>query len=180
MPQKKNPDPMELVRGKSARVVGDLMTLLILCKGLPQAYNRDLQEDKEPLFDSVNTIMGMLEVSTEFAQNITFNQERIQKALPSGFLDATTLADYLVNKAIPFRTAHDIVGRSVALGLSANKQLQELTLVELKSINSVFQEDVYEFLGVQNSVKKFCSYGSTGSECVAEQLNFWVSKLEIK
>ncbi|PIA52295.1 hypothetical protein AQUCO_01000278v1 [Aquilegia coerulea] len=180
MPQKKNPDPMELVRGKSARVVGDLMTLLILCKGLPQAYNRDLQEDKEPLFDSVNTIRGMLEVSTEFAQNITFNQERIQKALPSGFLDATTLADYLVNKGVPFRTAHDIVGRSVALGLSANKQLQELTLVELKSINSVFEEDVYEFLGVQNSVKKFCSYGSTGSQCVAEQLNFWVSKLEIK
>ncbi|KAK3231050.1 hypothetical protein Dsin_002931 [Dipteronia sinensis] len=99
MPQKKNPDPMELVRGKSARVIGDLVTLLTLCKGLPLAYNRDLQEDKEPTFDSVKTIVGMLEVSAEFAQNITFNQERIQKALPAGHLDATTLADYLVKKA---------------------------------------------------------------------------------
>ncbi|KAF9608654.1 hypothetical protein IFM89_010438 [Coptis chinensis] len=161
MPQKKNPDPMELVRGKSARVVGDLVTLLVLCKGLPQAYNRDLQEDKEPLFDSVKTLLGMLEVSAEFAQNVTFNQERIQKALPSGFLDATTLADYLVNKGVPFRTAHDIVGRSVALCVSVNKQLQDLTLPELRSINPVFEEDVYTFLGVQNSVKKFCSYGST-------------------
>ncbi|XP_026431872.1 argininosuccinate lyase, chloroplastic-like [Papaver somniferum] len=81
------------------RVVGDLVTLLVLCKGLPQAYNRDLQEDKEPLFDSVKTIIGMLEVSTKFAQNITFNRERIQRALPAGHLDATTVADYLVNKA---------------------------------------------------------------------------------
>eukprot|EP00262_Sarcandra_glabra_P019644 TRINITY_DN747_c0_g1_i1.p1 TRINITY_DN747_c0_g1~~TRINITY_DN747_c0_g1_i1.p1 ORF type:complete len:446 (+),score=67.67 TRINITY_DN747_c0_g1_i1:166-1503(+) len=99
MPQKKNPDPMELVRGKSARVVGNLVTLLMICKGLPQAYNRDLQEDKEPLFDSVKTISGMLEVTTEFAQNITFNRDKIQRALPAGHLDATTLADYLVSKA---------------------------------------------------------------------------------
>ncbi|RWR73621.1 Fumarate lyase [Cinnamomum micranthum f. kanehirae] len=179
MPQKKNPDPMELVRGKSARVVGDLVTLLVLCKGLPQAYNRDLQEDKEPLFDSVKTIIGMLEVTTEFAQNITFNHERIGRALPAGHLDATTLADYLVKKGIPFRTSHDIVGRSVALCLSKGCQLLELTLDDLRSINPVFEEDVYEFLGVENSVNKFCSYGSTGSERVAEQLSFWISKLDI-
>ncbi|XP_050938271.1 argininosuccinate lyase, chloroplastic-like isoform X2 [Cucumis melo] len=98
MPQKKNPDPMELVRGKSARVIGDVVTLLTLCKGLPLAYNRDLQEDKEPVFDSVKTVLGMLEVSTEFARNISFNQDRIKKALPAGHLDATTLADYLVHK----------------------------------------------------------------------------------
>nr|CAB3501028.1 unnamed protein product [Digitaria exilis] len=88
---------MELVRGKSARVV-DLMTVLTLCKGLPQAYNRDLQEDKEPLFDSVKAILGMLEVCTEFAQNISFNSKRIQSSLPAGYLDATTLADYIVKK----------------------------------------------------------------------------------
>nr|XP_029146390.1 argininosuccinate lyase, chloroplastic isoform X2 [Arachis hypogaea] len=99
MPHKKNPDPMELVRGKSARVIGDLVTLLTLCKGLPHAYNRDLQEDKEPVFDSVKTILGMLEVSAEFALNIIFNRDRIQNALPAGHLDATTLADYLVNKS---------------------------------------------------------------------------------
>ncbi|KAL0308642.1 UNVERIFIED_CONTAM: Argininosuccinate lyase, chloroplastic [Sesamum radiatum] len=179
MPQKKNPDPMELVRGKSARVVGDLVSLLVLCKGLPHAYNRDLQEDKEPVFDSVKTIMGMLEVSAEFADNITFNQERIQNALPAGHLDATTLADYLVKKGIPFRTSHDIVGRSVAFCVSRKCQLQDLTLSELRSISTAFDEDVYEFLGVENSIKKFSSYGSTGSECVSSQLDYWVAKLDL-
>ncbi|XP_075648552.1 argininosuccinate lyase, chloroplastic [Castanea sativa] len=180
MPQKKNPDPMELVRGKSARVIGDLVTLLTVCKGLPLAYNRDLQEDKEPAFDSVKTILGMLEVSAEFAQNITFNQERIRKSLPAGHLDATTLADYLVKKGVPFRTSHDIVGRSVALCVSKGCQLQDLHLKELRTISPFFDEDVYEFLGVENAVKKFSSYGSTGSECVASQLDYWVTKLEIK
>ncbi|XP_048332107.1 argininosuccinate lyase, chloroplastic [Ziziphus jujuba] len=179
MPQKKNPDPMELVRGKSARVVGDLVTLLTLCKGLPLAYNRDLQEDKEPVFDSVKTILGMLEVSAEFAQNITFNQERIKNALPAGHLDATTLADYLVKKGVPFRTSHDIVGRSVALCVSKNCQLKDLSMDEMRSIDPVFDTDVYEFLGVENAVEKFCSYGSTGSACVADQLSYWMAKLEI-
>ncbi|CAL5383986.1 unnamed protein product [Camellia sinensis] len=179
MPQKKNPDPMELVRGKSARVVGDLVSLLVLCKGLPLAYNRDLQEDKEPVFDSVKTVIGMLEVSAEFAQNITFNQERIKKALPAGHLDATTLADYLVKKGIPFRTSHDIVGRSVALCVSKNCQLQDLSLEELRSINPVFDKDVYGFLGVENAIKKFCSYGSTGAEQVASQLEYWINKLDL-
>ncbi|KAK1291633.1 Argininosuccinate lyase [Acorus calamus] len=124
MPQKKNPDPMELVRGKSARVVGNLVTLLVLCKGLPQAYNRDLQ-------------------------------------------------------GVPFRTSHDIVGRSVALCISKNCQLLELNLDELKGVSPAFEDDVYEFLGVENPIKKFCSYGSTGSDCVAEQLEMWVLKLGI-
>lgn len=179
MPQKKNPDPMELVRGKSARVVGDLVTLLVLCKGLPHAYNRDLQEDKEPVFDSVKTIVGMLEVSAEFAQNITFNRERIQKSLPAGHLDATTVADYLVKKGVAFRTGHDIVGRAVALCVSKGCCLQDLTLDELRSISSVFSEDVFDYLGVENAVNKFSSYGSTGSECVATQLYFWATQLEI-
>ncbi|KAJ9166467.1 hypothetical protein P3X46_021218 [Hevea brasiliensis] len=179
MPQKKNPDPMELVRGKSARVVGDLVTLLTLCKGLPLAYNRDLQEDKEPVFDSVKTVIGMLEVSAEFAQNITFNHARIKKALPAGHLDATTLADYLVKKGMPFRTSHDIVGRSVALCVSKNCQLEDLSLDDLRSISPIFEEDVYEYVGAENAVKKFCSYGSTGSACVAGQLDYWVAKLNI-
>ncbi|KAL6565676.1 hypothetical protein OROHE_004731 [Orobanche hederae] len=177
MPQKKNPDPMELVRGKSARVVGDLVSLLVLCKGLPQAYNRDLQEDKEPVFDSVKAVMGMLEVSAEFAENITFNQDRIRNALPAGHLDATTLADYLVKKEVPFRTSHDIVGRAVALCVSRKCQLQDLSLAELRSISTTFDEDVYEFVGVENAIKNFSSYGSTGSECVASQLDYWVTEL---
>ncbi|CAN1825892.1 Argininosuccinate lyase, chloroplastic [Linum perenne] len=179
MPQKKNPDPMELVRGKSARVVGDLVTLLTLCKGLPLAYNRDLQEDKEPVFDSVKTIIGMLDVSTEFAQNITYNKQRIEKALPAGYLDATTLADYLVKKGMPFRTAHDIVGQSVALCVAKSCQLKELSLDELRNISSVFDDDVYEYLGVENAVNKFSSYGSTGSTCVSDQLGYWVARLDI-
>ncbi|KAB5568770.1 hypothetical protein DKX38_002563 [Salix brachista] len=191
MPQKKNPDPMELVRGKSARVIGDLVTLLTLCKGLPLAYNRDLQEDKEPVFDSVKTVVGMLEVSAEFAQNITFNRERIQKSLPAGHLDATTLADYLVNKAscgyeffflltgLPFRTAHEVVGTCVHLCVSRNLRLEDLTLDDLKHISPAFNQDVYEYLGVENAVNKFSSYGSTGSACVASQLDYWVTKLEI-
>nr|ABK25117.1 unknown [Picea sitchensis] len=179
MPQKKNPDPMELVRGKSARVIGDLTTLLVLCKGLPQAYNRDLQEDKEPLFDSVETIVAMLEVTTEFAQNVTFNQKRISRSLPAGHLDATTMADYLVHKGTPFRTSHDIVGKAVALSLSKECQLSELSLHELRQIDPIFEDDVYDFLGVENSIKKFCSYGSTGSDCVSEQINFWCHKLNL-
>ncbi|GJN31243.1 hypothetical protein PR202_gb19615 [Eleusine coracana subsp. coracana] len=142
MPQKKNPDPMELVRGKSARVVGDLMTVLVLCKGLPQAYNRDLQEDKEPLFDSVKAILGMLE-------------------------------------GVPFRTSHEIVGRSVALCTTKNCQLGELKLDDLKAVHPVFESDVYEYLGVENAVNKFISYGSTGSEQVKEQLEDWRIQLGI-
>ncbi|XP_050895112.1 argininosuccinate lyase, chloroplastic [Lathyrus oleraceus] len=114
MPQKKNPDRMELVRGKSGRVIGGLVTLLTACKGLPHAYNRDLQiEDEEPVFDSVRAILGMLEVSPEFAMNITFNRERIQKSLPAGFPGATTLADYLVKKVkVGLRWSHvkDVFG----------------------------------------------------------------------
>ncbi|KAI4366461.1 hypothetical protein MLD38_022335 [Melastoma candidum] len=167
---------MELVRGKSARFIADLASLLTSCKGLPLAYNRDLQEDKEPTFDSVKAILGMLEVSAEFAQNIVFNKERILKALLSGHLDATTLADYLVIKGIPFRRSHDIVGRSVALCVSKRFQLQDLSLDELKSITPSFEQDVYEYVGVDNSVKKFSSYGSTGVECVASQMEYWVHK----
>uniref|UniRef100_M8CD44 argininosuccinate lyase n=1 Tax=Aegilops tauschii TaxID=37682 RepID=M8CD44_AEGTA len=184
MPQKKNPDPMELVRGKSARVVGDLMTVLVLCKGLPQAYNRDLQflfeqEDKEPLFDSVKAILGMLEVCSEFSQNISFNSKRIQSSLPAGYLDATTLADYLVKKGVPFRTSHEIVGRCVALCVSKNCQLTELEMDDLKAVHPVFEADVYAYLGVENAVNKFISYGSTGSEQVKKQLEDWRVQLGI-
>nr|CAB3462507.1 unnamed protein product [Digitaria exilis] len=179
MPQKKNPDPMELVRGKSARVVGDLMTVLTLCKGLPQAYNRDLQEDKEPLFDSVKAILGMLEVCTEFAQNISFNSKRIQSSLPGGHPDATTLADYLVKKGVPFRTSHEIAGKSVALCVSKNCQLAELQLDDLKAFHPGIEADVYGYLGVENAVNKFISYGSTGSNQVKKQLEDWRIQLGI-
>ncbi|CAK9857082.1 unnamed protein product [Sphagnum jensenii] len=179
MPQKKNPDPMELVRGKSGRVIGNLTTLLMVCKGLPMAYNRDLQEDKEPLFDSMETIQTVLEVTAEFAQNVTYNKERIARSLPAGYLDATTLADYLVYKGIPFRTGHEIVGKAVACGVSKKVELAQLSLDEFKSIHPVFEEDVYSYLGVENCIKKFRSFGSTGAEPVSQQMHFWCEKLGI-
>lgn len=150
---------------------------MVLCKGLPMAYNRDLQEDKEPLFGSVETINTVLDVTAEFAQNVTFNKERIAKSLPAGHLDATTLADYLVYKGIPFRTSHDIVGKAVAIAVSKRVELRDLSLEELRKINPVFGEDVYTFLGVENSIAKFRSYGSTGAAPVAEQMKFWINKL---
>ncbi|CAI6004086.1 unnamed protein product [Closterium sp. NIES-64] len=179
MPQKKNPDPMELVRGKAARVIGDLTTVLVLCKGLPLAYNRDLQEDKEPLFDSVETVLASLEVTAEFAANVTFNRPRIEQSLPAGHLDATTLADYLVYKGMPFRTSHDVVGRAVAIAVARGVELSALSLEELRAINPIFEGDVYSFLGVHNSITKFTSFGSTGAARVDEQLKFWRDKLQL-
>ncbi|CAL5209316.1 unnamed protein product [Lathyrus oleraceus] len=161
---------MELVRGKSGRVI-------TVCKGLPYAYNRDLQEDQEPVFDSVRAILGMLEVSAEFAMNITFNRERMQKPSPAGFLDATTLVDYLVKKGVPFRMSHEIAGKYVALWTSKNCQLLDLSLDEL---NPIFDNDVYEFLGVENSIEKFVLCGSTRFACVAEQIDYWNKKREVK
>eukprot|EP00793_Prasinoderma_coloniale_P000060 PRCOL_00005568-RA len=177
MPQKKNPDPMEIVRGKSARVIGNLVTLLTLCKGLPSTYNRDLQEDKEPLFDAVDTVMKVVEVTTAFAYNVTFNKEHIAAGLGKGFLDATTLADYLVRKGMPFRSAHEVVGRCVALGVAKDCELKELSLDDMRAIDPIFEDDVYMSLGVDNAVAQFQSYGSTGKACVAEQMDQWKAKL---
>ncbi|XP_072976157.1 argininosuccinate lyase, chloroplastic-like [Typha angustifolia] len=177
--QKKHPDPLKLVCGNSARVVGYLVSHLVLYYGLPQGYNRDLPGDEQPLVESVQTISEMLTASTEFAESISFNRERIQGALEDGHLDATTLAVYLLKKGVPFRFSHEIVGRSVALCIEKKCQLSDLTLDELQSINPVFEEDVYNYLGVENSVKKLSSYGSTCPECVAKQLTFWVSRLGI-
>jgi len=135
MPQKKNPDPMELTRGKTGRVYGNLVTVLTICKGLPQAYNRDLQEDKEPMFDSTETMLTVLDVVAEFAKNCRFNKPKLDKSLPFGFLDATTLADYLVKKGMPFRSGHEVVGRAVALAEKKDCTLEQLSLEELKGIN---------------------------------------------
>lgn len=177
MPQKKNPDPAELVRGKCARVYGSLVTVLTLCKGLPLAYNRDLQEDKEPLFDAVDTMDITYAITAEFARNVTFNREKIVESLPRGYLDATTLADYLVKKGVPFRTGHEIVGKAVALGVQRGVQLNQLSLEELKSISKVFDDEVYTYLGVENAVRRFSSYGSTGGQAVEEQMQYWKEKL---
>jgi argininosuccinate lyase len=177
MPQKKNPDPMELVRGKTGRVYGDLMSMLTITKGLPQAYNRDLQEDKEPLFDALDTVYACLQVTEEFGRNIEFNRTRINATLEHGYLDATTLADYLVLKGMPFRSAHEVVGKLVHTAVSNSLPLEKLALTQLQAECDLIEEDVFDSLGVENCVRRFQSYGSTGPAAVADQMAAWKSRL---
>ena len=132
MPQKKNPDVAELVRGKSGRVYGDLMTMLTLMKSLPLAYNRDMQEDKEPLFDAVNTLKACIDIYARMIPRMNVNKDAMERATMTGFLNATDFADYLAEKGMPFREAHGIVGKAVQYALEQKKELHELSLKELK------------------------------------------------
>ena len=168
MPQKKNPDIPELIRGKSGRVVGSLMTLITLVKGLPLTYNRDLQEDKEPVFDAVDTVSASLSIMAELLENLVFNTGRMAEATKTGCITATDLADYLVLKNVPFREAHGIVGKAVAYCLEKGRELPDLTLAELKGFSTVIDKDVYEVLSVEGSVNSRISFGGTGSMRVEE------------
>ncbi len=170
MPQKKNPDIPELIRGKSGRVVGSLVALLTLMKGLPLTYNRDLQEDKEPVFDTVDTVSASLAIMAELLVNLSFNTKRMQEATETGFITATDLADYLVLKEVPFREAHGIVGRAVAHCIEKNCELPELSLEELASFSPVIEKDVYEVLSVEGSVNSRISTGGTSLVRVEEAL----------
>ncbi|MFW2365197.1 MAG: argininosuccinate lyase [Desulforhopalus sp.] len=171
MPQKKNPDIPELIRGKSGRVVGSLMTLITLMKGLPLTYNRDLQEDKEPVFDCVDTVSASLAIMAELLVNLGFNTERMAEATQGGCMTATDLADYLVLKNVPFREAHGIVGRAVAYCVEHGRELPDLSLAELTQFSEVIGKDVYEVLSVEGSVNSRISTGGTGIERVEEALN---------
>ena len=170
MPQKKNPDIPELIRGKSGRVTGSLMSLLTLMKGLPLTYNRDLQEDKEPVFDTVDTVSASLAIMAELLGNMRFNTERMQQATETGFITATDLADYLVLKAVPFRDAHSIVGNAVAYCINKGCELADLTIEELQQFSPVIAKDVFEVLTVEGSVNSRISAGGTGIQRVEEAL----------
>ncbi|MDT8335803.1 MAG: argininosuccinate lyase [Desulfurivibrionaceae bacterium] len=171
MPQKKNPDIPELIRGKSGRVVGNLMSLLTLLKGLPLTYNRDLQEDKEPVFDTVRTLASCLAITAEMLENLEFNSERLAGAAGSGgFMTATDLADYLVTKNMPFREAHAVVGKVVAYCIEQNKELPGLSLEELRQFAGVIDRDVFALLSVEGSVESRRSTGGTSSVRVGEAL----------
>ncbi|MHB1015045.1 MAG: argininosuccinate lyase [Desulfurivibrionaceae bacterium] len=171
MPQKKNPDIPELIRGKSGRVVGNLMSLLMLLKGLPMTYNRDLQEDKEPLFDTVDTVSQSVAIMTQLLANLTFNEARLAAGLGGGYMTATDLADYLVRKNIPFRQAHAIVGRTVAFCISQGKELPELSLTELKTFSEAIENDVFDVLSIAGSVNSRVSLGGTAGPVVAQALD---------
>ena len=171
MPQKKNPDIAELVRGKSGRVVGSLMTLLTIMKGLPLTYNRDLQEDKEPVFDAADTVSASLSIIAELLENLKFNTEKMREATTSGFMTATDLADYLVLKDVPFREAHGIVGRIVGHCIDKGCELMDLTLGEMQDFSPVIEKDVYEVISVDGSVQSRISTGGTSLQRVEEALS---------
>ncbi len=179
MPQKKNPDIPELIRGKSGRVVGNLMALLTILKGLPLTYNRDLQEDKEPIFDTVDTVSHSLAIAAELMANLTFNRDRLLDCTHGGYMTATDLADYLVRKNIPFREAHAIVGRTVAYCIEQAKELAELTIDELRRFSDTIDEDVFPLLTVPGSVASRRSTGGTGLDRVTEALALAEQTLEL-
>ncbi|NKC15222.1 MAG: argininosuccinate lyase [Gammaproteobacteria bacterium] len=161
MPQKKNPDVPELIRGKAARVSGALVTLLMLMKGQPLAYNKDNQEDKEPVFDAVDTVRGSLHIYADMLAQMKVNRARMQAAAARGFSTATDLADYLVRKNIAFRDAHEIVGRAVRMAIDSNRSLEALRLSELKSLCPVITQDVFSFLTLEGSVAARDHLGGT-------------------
>jgi len=177
MPQKINPDVLELVRGKTGRVVGNLTSLLVLLKGLPLAYNRDLQEDKERLFDSVDTVKACLELAAPIVAGAELNREVIAARLDQGYLDATTLMEHLIMEGVPQRTAHETIGRLVATAMKRGVPLAKLSLDDFQSAHPSLNQHVYEVLGAERAVNAFTSYGSTNPEQVEHQLSMWRERL---
>ena len=170
MPQKKNPDMAELIRGKTARVYGDLMTLLALCKALPMAYNKDLQEDKLPAFDAVDTVKASVSIFTEMLLTMEVKRENMEHAAKYGYMNATDAADYLVAKGIPFRDCHEIIGRIVLYCIKKGIAIEEMSMDEFTSFSPKFEEDIYDKISVRSCIKAKKSKGSTSFASVMEQI----------
>jgi argininosuccinate lyase len=170
MPQKKNPDVAELMRGKTGRLYGNLQAALVTMKGLPLTYNSDMQEDKEPLFDTVDTLEALLQVAPPMVGTLTFKVERMRELAGAQYATATDLADYLVRKGVPFRDAHEIVGKTVRYGLGHGKELAELSLDEFRQMSPLIDEDVYEAITVEASLRARAVIGGTAPEAVRRQL----------
>lgn len=166
MPQKKNPDIAELVRGKTGRVYGALMSILTTMKGIPLAYNKDMQEDKELTFDAIDTVKGCIALFTGMVSTMSFRKDVMEKSAKNGFTNATDAADYLVNHGVPFRDAHGIVGRLVLLCIDRGIALDDLTLEEYKEISPVFEEDIYEAISLKTCVEKRLTIGAPGAEAM--------------
>lgn len=170
MPQKKNPDMAELIRGKSGRVFGDLVGLLTVIKGLPLAYNKDLQEDKEGMFDTVHTVATSLDIMAGMIDTMKVNTQIMHDATEKDFSNATELADYLATKGIPFRQAHEIVGKLVLACTQKGIYLQDVPLEEYQSINPVIEADIYDTLSSKTAVIRRHSLGGTGFDQVKKQI----------
>lgn len=173
MPQKKNPDVAELTRGKTGRVYGNLISLLTTLKGLPMTYNRDMQEDKEPVFDSVDTVKAALQVFTPMLREMTVLAEPCAKAVSDPMLLATDLADYLVKKGVPFRKAHEVIGRAVALCGERTCDLPQLTLADYQALSPAFAEDVYECLNLERGMAARQAVGAPSAANVSAELSRW-------
>ena len=171
MPQKKNPDMNELIRGKTGRVYGDLMSLLTVMKGIPLAYDKDMQEDKEMYFDALNTTKGCLQLLSDMLKTTTFNKARMKASATGGFTNATDAADYLVNKGVPFRDAHGIIGQLVLYAIEQNKALDELTLEEYQKISDKFDQDIYEAIDVYTCVNKRNTIGACGQDAMKQVIS---------
>ena len=170
MPQKKNPDIAELVRGKTGRVYGALMSLLTTMKGLPLAYNKDMQEDKELTFDAMDTVKGCLALFTGMLKTMQFNRDIMAESAMNGFTNATDAADYLVLKGVPFRDAHSIIGKLVLYCLDKNTSIDALSLEELKAISPVFEEDIYDAVSLKTCVEKRLTIGAPGPDAMKQAI----------
>ena len=170
MPQKKNPDVAELVRGKAGRVFGNLVALLTVMKGLPLSYNRDMQEDKEPLFDTVDTLKACLDVYQELIPRLKVNRAAMEKAVSKGYLNATDMADYLVTRGMAFREAHHCTGEVIRYAMGQNKELHELSLKEISRFSKFFSEDLFELLTPQQMVNRRLSAGGTATKNVTRAI----------
>ncbi|MEZ4255460.1 MAG: argininosuccinate lyase [Polyangiales bacterium] len=177
MPQKKNPDMAELIRGKSARVVGDLVTMLVLLKGLPLTYNRDLQEDKAPVFDAFDTVNDSLRVLAGALDETRFDADRMRAALREGFVDATEVADWLAARGVPFRDAHHVAGRLVRTAVDQGKVLAELSLETFRAENAAFDDTIYAALDPETAIERRDVYGGPARKQVEAQLQAWSARI---
>ena len=178
MPQKKNPDIAELVRGKTGRVYGALMSILTTMKGIPLAYDKDMQEDKEMTFDAIDTVKGCLALFTGMISTMIFNKEVMEASAKNGFTNATDAADYLVNHGVPFRDAHGIVGQLVLFCIDKGIALDDMTLEEFKAISPVFEEDVYEAISMKTCVEKRTTIGAPGQEAMKNVIAIYKEQLK--
>ena len=182
MPQKKNPDILELIRGKTGRVYGSLTSILTTMKSLPLAYNKDMQEDKEPLFDGIKTVKNCLKILPNVIKTMKVNKEKMLQAAKEGFLNATDVADYLTKKGLPFRDSHNVAGKLVSYCINSKKTLDELSIDEFKKESSLFEEDIYSAIDIKNSVISKKEIGGPNPETVKHVLELnkiWLSDNEI-
>ena len=178
MPQKKNPDIAELVRGKTGRVYAALMSMLTTMKGIPLAYNKDMQEDKELTFDAIDTVKGCLALFNGMLSTMRFKKDRMENSAKNGFTNATDAADYLVGKGVPFRDAHGIVGQLVLYCIEHKKALDDMTMEEFKAISPVFEEDIYDAISMETCVNKRNTIGAPGPKAMKKVIALHEAYLE--